>query len=81
MGEFSPRGRGVRKEVQEIVKGRIMGEVRARSGYDISTLRKRLQANAYDAIMVLRDVAYLAPKNFFFTHFGISPHDFKRKPK
>lgn len=80
MGEHSHRGRGVRKEAQEIIKGRIMYEVRIRAGYDVKTLRKRLGVNAYDAIMILKEVEHLATKNFFYTHFSIYPYDFKRKP-
>lgn len=69
MGEHSPRGRGFRKEAQEITKGRIMYEVRIRAGYDIKTLRKRLGMNAYDAIMILKEVEHLAPQNFFLYSF------------
>ena len=80
MGEFSP-GRGWRKEAKEVTKSKIMNEIAAKSGYDMKTFRRRLQENAYDAIMILKDVEHMATQNFFFNHFSISPHDFKRKPK
>ena len=80
MGEFSP-GRWWRKEAKEVTKSKIMNEIAARSGYDMKTFMKRLRENAYDAIMILKDVEHMATQNFFFNHFSISPYDLPNRCK
>jgi len=64
------------KEVEKVKKA-----MEDAAGYDLSTLRKRVNNGAYDALQVLKEVEHLATKSFFNKHFSILPHDFVRKPK
>ncbi len=71
----------MRPEAKKVKKERIERRIEEIAGYDVSTLRKRINVNAYDALMVLQDIKDMASMEFFNEHFAISPYDFKRKPR
>ena len=74
-------GIGTRPEAKKITKERIERKIILKSGYDLKTFRKRIKANAFDAIQILNDVKGMASGNFFYDELGIHPYDFKRIPK
>lgn len=71
----------MRPEANQVKKERIERKIKEIAGYDVSTLRKRININAYDALMVLKDIQEMASGKFFNDQFAISPYDFKRKHK
>lgn len=71
----------MRPEANDIRKQRIQAKIESIAGYSISILRKRIKLNAYDALMVLKEIRGMESENFFNQQFAISPYDFKRKHK
>lgn len=74
-------GIGTRPESKKVTRERIEQAIVLKSGYDLKTFRKRIKANAFDAIQVLNDVKDMASGKFFYSELGIHPYDFKRNPK
>lgn len=64
-----------------LLKKEIEQKVIELAGYDVKTLRKRVNLGAFDALKILQEIRDMASGKFFNKQFGIQPYDFKRKAK